>query len=350
MHPVLASRRRLLVYLVAALAFSALVSVGLAGPDSPWWVAALVFVPTTVAYAVVCLWTWYLCRVFPLDTQGGAWRAFGSHALASVFASAAWGIAIGAWIDLLGRLDVVNSVYTGREPSLFVVGVLVYGLITAVHYLLITVEASRETERRALELNLTAREAELKALRAQLDPHFLFNSLHSISALTTTDATAAREMCLLLADFLRDTLRLGAHHRIPLADEFALADRFLAIEQIRFGPRLRVLRRSADDVDACLVPPLILQPLVENAVLHGVSQVIEGGTIEMTAERSDAVLTITLENPCDPDRRRGRGTGLGLDLLRRRLSTQFGVADAVLVAEHSGRYRVEVRLPVVLPA
>jgi LytS/YehU family sensor histidine kinase len=174
----------------------------------------------------------------------------------------------------------------------------------------------------------------------------MFNSLHSISALTTTDPAAARRMCLLLAEFLRETLRLGACHRIPLAEEFALADRFLAIEQIRFGARLRVRRQANADVDPCLVPPLILQPLVENAVVHGVAQLVEGGTIEMTATRSPALLTITLENPCDPDRPRTRGVGLGLEVLRQRLTAQFGLANAVQAAEGLGRFRVEVRLPV----
>ncbi len=228
---------------------------------------------------------------------------------------------------------------------MFLVGTLVYWLVAAVHYLFIAVEASREAERKALEQNLLAKEAELKALRAQIDPHFMFNSLHSISALTATDPSAARRMCMLLADFLRETLRLGANHRISLTDEFALADRFLAIEQIRFGSRLQFERHAAVDVGSCLVPPLILQPLVENAVVHGISQLIEGGIIRMTATRSPALLTITLENPCDADRPRTRGVGLGLDVLRRRLTTQFGIADAVHAAEEPGRFRVEIRLP-----
>lgn len=350
MHPVLSHRRYLLVYLLVWLLFGVLLAVGFEGAGERGAVAQVVFAPATVAYALACLSTWYLCRVLPLESDASAWRALPVHALASALASGAWGLAIAAWAGLLDRVAGglgAARVLADRGPALFLVGVLLYWLATAVHYLLMAVEASREAERRALELNLAAREAELKALRAQIDPHFMFNSLHSISALTTTDPVAARRMCLLLADFLRDTLRLGALQRISLADEFALADQFLAIEQIRFGPRLRVARRAEQNVEACLVPPLILQPLVENAVVHGVSQLIEGGIIEMTASRTTGLLTIALENPCDPDRRRSSGTGLGLDVLRRRLATQFGLAEAVHVAEAVGRYRVELRLPVV---
>jgi two-component system sensor histidine kinase AlgZ len=349
MHPVLTHRRYLLVYLFVWLLFGTLLAVGFDGASDRWLVALLVFVPATGAYGILCLSTWYLCRVLPLASDALAWRALPAHALASVLFSASWGVTGAAWSQIIDRVAGLGAadVYADRGPLLFLVGTLLYWLATAMHYLLIAVVVSREAEQRALELNLAAREAELKALRAQIDPHFMFNSLHSISALTTTDPAAARRMCLLLADFLRDTLRLGAHQRISLTDEFALTDQFLAIEQIRFGSRLRVVRRADESTGACLVPPLILQPLVENAVVHGVSQLIDGGTIEVTARRVDALLTITLENPCDPDRRRSRGVGLGLEVLRRRLATQVGVSDAVRVAEADGRYRVELRLPVV---
>jgi LytS/YehU family sensor histidine kinase len=157
-------------------------------------------------------------------------------------------------------------------------------------------------------------------------------------------------MCLLLADFLRETLRLDASSRISLAEEFALVERFLAIEQVRLGPRLNVTRETDPQAAECLVPPLLLQPLVENAIVHGVAQLVDGGTIRMAAVRAGSVLTITLENPCDPDRSRTRGVGLGLQLLKNRLTTQFGVYDAVHAAEEAGRFRVEVRIPAVTAA
>ena len=242
----------------------------------------------------------------------------------------------------IGRAAVLRA---AQRASLLVVGALLYWLAAACHYLLVAFQTSREAETRAFEQTLLAREAELRALRAQIDPHFIFNSLHSISALTTTDAAAARTMCLLLADFLRDTLRLGSSSRIPFADEWSLAERFLAIEQVRLGSRLQIARDSDPRAAGCPVPPLLLQPLVENAVIHGVAQLIDGGTIRMTAHRSGHTLTVIVENPCDPDRVRTRGVGLGLELLRKRLTTEFGVYDAVRAEEQSGQFRVEVRIP-----
>lgn len=349
MHPILSHARHLAVYLLAWIVAGSLVALGVDIGNSPWWVTQAVFVPASVAYSLVCLSTWYLCRGFPLTGSSSVGRALSVHGLASGLASSTWVVVGGIWCQTLDRMagtSVYASVYADRGPLLFLVGALLYWLAAAVHYLLIAVETSRDAQRRVLEQQVAARESELKALRAQIDPHFMFNSLNSISALTTTDPAAARRMCMLLADFLRETLRLGAHHRITLAEEFALADRFLAIEQIRFGSRLTIARDTDPAVDACLVPPLILQPLVENAVVHGVAQMLDGGTIEITARRSPTLVTITLENPCDPDRQRTRGVGLGLQVLRQRLATHFGIADAVHAVERDGRYRVELRLPV----
>ena len=164
------------------------------------------------------------------------------------------------------------------------VGALLFWLAAAGHYLLIAFQTSRDAETRALEQTLLAREAELRALRAQIDPHFIFNSLHSISALTTTDAAAARRMCLLLADFLRDTLRLGSstpHFARRGAARWPSGSSPSSRCASARGctSRARPTRDAAD----CLVPPLLLQPLVENAVIHGIAQLVDGGTIRMTA-------------------------------------------------------------------
>jgi len=120
-------------------------------------------------------------------------------------------------------------------PLLWVAGVLLYVLSVTFHYVLLAEEASREAQERALEARILARDAELKALRAQVNPHFLFNCLHSISALTSVDAGKAREMCILLADFLRTTLRVGGQETITVEEELTLIRGYLAIEKVRFG-------------------------------------------------------------------------------------------------------------------
>ena len=351
MHPILGDRRNLAIYLLLWQLVGLLLTIGLRD-TSTWTTSAAFFLPLAFVYAFVCLSAWYLCRAIPLDAGRRILNIVAGHVLGAILASVLWVMFAGFWAAGLDALTGIGAqeLYTGQQLRLLVVGALLFWLSSACHYMLIAFQASRDAETRAIELDLLAREAELRALRAQIDPHFIFNSLHSISALTASDSAAARRMCLLLADFLRETLRLGANSRITLADELALADRFLAIEQVRLGSRLQVTRDTDPEAGTCLVPPLLLQPLVENAVVHGIGQLVDGGTIRLRAAREGTTLSITLENPCDPDRPRTRGVGLGLTLLQKRLVAQCGAYDAVRAGEEAGRYRVEVRMPAVTAA
>ena len=352
MHPILGSARRLVTYLLAWVLLGLLLSVGLGVRDGDWLTALAFFVPLAVVFALISQSAWYVCRIFPL-VRSQTWQIAAAQVVAAIFASALWVAAAGGWagtLEVAGLESAGGAFFQNMRALLFVIGALLFWLVAIFFYLLIAFDASKDAERANVELSLLAREAELRALRAQIDPHFIFNSLHSISSLTASDPAAARRMCLLLADFLRETLRLGGNDQIPLSEELALADRFLAIEQVRLGQRLTVARETDPAAAACLVPPLLLQPLVENAVNHGVAQLVDGGTIRMAAARSGSTLTITLENPCDPDRARTRGVGLGLELLRKRLTNQYGASDAVYAQEQEGQFRVEVRIPIVTEA
>lgn len=152
----------------------------------------------------------------PLATTGAA-RIAATAVTASLISSAGWVVIARAWMAFVTRRTAVpdpDAVWASLQPLLLGFGVLLYLLSIAVSYLLAAFEASQEAQRRGLQVQVLAREAELRSLRAQIDPHFLFNSLHSISALTAVDPQGARRMCLLLADFLRDSLALGSETRI----------------------------------------------------------------------------------------------------------------------------------------
>jgi len=347
MHPILAGARRLAAYLAIWLLLGGLLAALLALQGALGWRAALAFaIPLAIAYGFLCLSAWYVTGGSPM-ARVGALRIAATASIASFVSSAVWLLLARGWLGVIGSIDRwrdVASIFKASAPTLFGFGLLLYLLAMAVSYLARAFEASRDAERRGLELQVLAREAELRALRAQIDPHFLFNSLQSISALTAADPPAARRMCLLLADFLRETLATGARERIPLASELDLARRYLSIEQVRFGDRLQI-DVAAGDAGAQSVPPLLLQPLVENAVTHGIAHLLEGGAVRIRAERHAASVVIAVENPCDPDRPAGRGTGLGLRNVRARLGSLFG-ADAVLsTVESDGRFVAKVEMP-----
>ncbi len=348
MHPILARRSRLALYLgiwaLAGTLFAAL----LAGTASLGWTTSLaIAVPLTITYGFFCLSSWYVSRSMPLAATGIVRLAI-TAVTAAAASSLAWlGLARG-WLEVLSRRGAafdVSAVSAALTTIVLGFGLLLYLLSLAVGYLVAAFEQSRESERRGLETQVLAREAELRSLRAQIDPHFLFNSLNSISALTAADPAAARRMCVLLADFLRESLALGSEDRITLDRELALAAHFLDIERVRFGDRLRV-EIAAGGTGGCLVAPLILQPLVENAVTHGISHALTGGTIRIQASRTAATLTLVVENPCDADRPRRAGAGVGLANVRARLRALHGSDARVSSGEHSGSWRVEMTMPV----
>jgi LytS/YehU family sensor histidine kinase len=228
---------------------------------------------------------------------------------------------------------------------LFTAGASYYLLSVAVQYALIAHRASQEAQARAVESNIRARDAELGALKAQINPHFLYNSLNSISALTSIDPARAREMCVSLADFLRLTLGMGEKAVIPLKEEISLLEKYCAIEKIRFGERLTVKEDVQEEALECLLPPLLLQPLFENAVVHGIAQMPEGGWISLHAARNGARLSVTLENSWDPEAGSSRKNGVGLKNVQRRLEARYG-NDAHLQANAEDEvFRVNLSLP-----
>lgn len=348
-HPIFAHRARLQLYLAAWMPVAALLAVLLAvAGELAWLESAVLALPLSLLYAFITLSAWYVSRSTP-ESVAAFTRLAATHGAAAALSSGLW---IGVAGVLAGALEANWLIFEGLEarlrgqwPLLFAVGVLLYLLAAAVHYALLAVDASRQAERRALELQVYARESELRALRAQIDPHFLFNSLHSISALTGSDPPGARRMALLLGDFLRDSLRVGGRERIPLSEELRLLEQFLEIERVRFGERLRVDWQVNDPSRSCEVPPLLLQPLVENAVVHGIAHLIEGGTVAIRTDKRGSRLYVTVENPCDPDRPARRGAGVGLENVRRRLDAAFGSAAAATAAERNGRFAVDLVMP-----
>jgi len=316
----------------------------------PWLPALLLGLPLGLLAAPVSLSAGFLSRTMPLPGTS-PWRVGATALTAAVVTSGVWAAVGQGWWQALVRIGVMPSGASAAPLSTLLIslGALAYLLSLAVQYLAETFEHSAEVAQRALESQVRQREAEIRALRAQVDPHFLFNSLNSISALIGPDPPRARQMCQLLADFLRDSLSLGGAARIPLGREVALAEQYLRIEQVRFGERLRVQTAVAIDGGSLTVPPLILQPLVENAVRHGIATRLDGGSIEIAARRAGDHAVIVVSNPRDADAAR-KGTGLGLDIVRKRLAAAFGDRASLSIEAAPESYRVSLSLPVEEPA
>jgi LytS/YehU family sensor histidine kinase len=302
----------------------------------------------TLVYAFLGLAAWYPCRAFPLARRRTG-LLVATHSVAALVTSSVW-VFLGAGIVRLLALSPsfagLPARYAPQVPALFAAGVLLYLLSVALHYVLLAFEDARARERRESDLAILAREAELKALKAQLAPHFLFNSLNSIASLAGTDPARARGMCVSLSEFLRKSLAVGEKPCIRMRDELSLAASYLEVERVRFGERLAVEQEIEPGGEDCLIPPLLLQPLVENAVVHGIATLVEGGTVRVEARRAGQRLRIVVENPLDPDSpARPRG-GLGLKIVRERLAAVYG-GEALFAAKRTGaRHLAVISIPV----
>jgi len=303
-----------------------------------WQTSVAVTVPIVIILALGCLGPWYSSRALPLRSTP-LWKVVGTHLLVGMCTSA---IAL-APARLLGVLaqktfpDLSARLHPAF-PTLAGMSLLIYLLSVALHYALQAVESSRQAE-------LLSREAELKALKAQVNPHFLFNSLNSISALTSVDPRKARDMCVRLSEFLRNSLRLGERTSIPFSEELALTKTYLDVEQIRFGERLRVTQDFDTGCAYCEVPPLLVQPLIENSIKHGIATLVEGGEIAMSGRRLRDSVRIVIENPFDPDAPEMRRNGFGLASVRNRLHARYGGAARIDIQVDGNRYRVMLTIP-----
>jgi two-component system, LytTR family, sensor kinase len=242
----------------------------------------------------------------------------------------------------------LNMAITGSTWPVTAVVALWWGMLLATGvWTLLYVrfsETRRHTERET-ELQLAVREAELTALEAQINPHFLFNCLNSIRALVTIDPERAQDMLTRLANVLRSSLRQDRAHTVPLATELATVSDYLALEAVRFEERLHARVLADPEVAQYAVPPLVLQTLVENAIKHGIAHVAGHGMLTVRGDLIDGRLRLTVENTGTLNESAASPTRLGLANVRDRLRLLYGDQASVQLEGADNRVRATVLIP-----
>ncbi|RAV99081.1 sensor histidine kinase [Pseudochryseolinea flava] len=219
-------------------------------------------------------------------------------------------------------------------------------LIVIMSYIWYYMRDQQDAEQRQNDALKLAREAELTNLRQQLQPHFLFNSLNSISALAGSRPEEARKMVQQLSDFLRGTIRRDNSQMVPLSEEIHHLNLYLEIEKVRFGHRLRTEIIADESLSALLLPPLLLQPIVENAIKFGLYDTVGEITISINASKEADALSISVHNPFDPDTASPRqGTGFGLQSIQRRLYLLFARQDLLQTSKAGNIFTTTVKIP-----
>lgn len=252
-------------------------------------------------------------------------------------------------LDNIFKQNTGYTIFLERSLALrYTTYVLITGCMALVSELWYNLEEQKEQEKRKAIAEKLAKDAELYNLRQQLQPHFLFNSLNSISALVGTQPARARQMIQQLADFLRGTLRKDDSQWTSLEDELQHLQLYLDIEKVRFGHRLNTSIVNDTDGSPAKMPPLLLQPIVENAIKFGLYDTTEAITIEIKAEMESPYLIITVQNPFDPETSSPRtGTGFGLHSIQRRLFLLFARNDLLTTAAANNIFTTQIKIPQV---
>ncbi len=304
-------------------------------------------------YAVLTPVVFRVSRRFPLERRHLA-RNIALHVLGALVMCVAWA-ALGTLLRLgifpPGSGATTQKVWLGFVSWVFTTlpfGVGVYFALVGIQHSFFYFAQARERETHAARLAAQLSEARLGALRMQLHPHFLFNTLNSITVLVRDrDTAAASRMLELLSDVLRQVLRTGEAHETALLHEVEFLERYLAIEQVRFSDRLRPHIQIDPAVAHAAVPRFLLQPLVENALRHGIDRRAAAGLLQVSAHREGGHLVLAVRDdgpglPTTPD----AVTGLGLSNTRARLAALYGGGATLDVANAKGGGVIAtVRLP-----
>lgn len=289
---------------------------------------------------------WYVVR-FNLRESPAGFDLIINHLITAV-------IIIALWISLsyfsLRFLYADNNPYlqflNDSLPWRAVTGIFFYLLFILFYYVILYYEDLQDKLKIESDLQKLVNEAELNALKSQINPHFLFNSLNSISSLTMTNPEKAQEMVIKLSDFLRYSLNHDQNEKTNLKTEFENLYRYLDIEKIRFSDRLNFVGKVPDKCLHHEIPNMILQPLIENSIKHGVYHSTEEVLIELKCKVENGFLVIEITNDYDPDATKKAGHGIGLANIRKRLQLIYKRQDLLETIADKMVFHAILKIPI----
>ena len=299
-----------------------------------------------LVYSTMGISLWYTVSFNSLENYTVV-KIFFNHIAAAVITSGFW-IFIGYYIIL--KIVADNKIY----PELlvkslvwrFLIGILFYTVIICIDYIIIYYNNFQEKLLKEAELNTLVKEAELKTLKYQINPHFIFNSLNSISSLTISNPHKAQEMTIKLSAFLRGTLSKNERQKNKLGEEISNAKLYLDIEKVRFADKFEFIEELKDECKELEVPSMILQPLFENAIKHGVYESLDKVTIKLKCGMEKEYFRITVENNYDPEAVPRKGEGIGIKNIKNRLKLIYNHDNLVSIDKTDSLFKVNIFIPV----
>jgi two-component system, LytTR family, sensor kinase len=296
-------------------------------------------------FLILGLSFWYSTKFISFEIYSTL-KIITNHITAAFFASGIW-IFLGYWALSSFFYDdriYLNFLYDSLIWRFFI-GMFFYFIIVALIYIIIYYGNFQEKVLKEAELKSLVKEAELKSLKYQINPHFIFNALNSISALTISEPELAREMTINLSSFLRKTLSSNEILKSNLVDELNNAKLYLDIEKIRFGDKFTYTEEIGDGCGDLEVPSMILQPVFENAVKHGVYESIEPVNIHLKCEEQLDYMKITVSNNYDDEAIPHKGEGIGITNIQSRLRMIYNQDNLLKFSKNKGLFTVTIFIP-----
>ncbi|UXX78282.1 histidine kinase [Reichenbachiella carrageenanivorans] len=350
-NPILKNKEHLLAYCLFWVLLTVIQTMLLHwGFDLPWFHALTEAVVYCLDFALLGLSIWFIVRFTGLES-GSLWNTLTTHlatATALIFVWIVTSYAISGYLlQIPGDIRSASVTHLWWRVS---IGSIYYLLVALIYHLLIFYQNYKEKQIKEIEMQSIIKETELSMLKAQINPHFIFNSLNSISSLTLTRPEDAHEMIVTLSSFLRYTIGHAETELVSIRQELETIQLYLAIEKLRFGNKLEVTFKGTTDIpETVKLPNLILQPLIENAIKYGVYESTSTSRILVKMAFANELLQVSILNSIEADTVAHKGKGIGLKNVRGRLQLIYESSDLLQAEKIDNQYRVQLTIPQIDP-
>lgn len=271
------------------------------------------------------------------------WRSF----LVAVVLSSAFEAVDHSFSDFLGKDYYLDEERSEYSMSTYINGVFLYSILFSLwlsfYYTYLFIDKSRKQEIKNLQFEASRNEIELKNLRAQINPHFLFNSLNSIKALVEIDKSEAKSAITKLSSLLRKSMQLSKNKLILIKEELEIVETYINLEKIRFEERIQSNISVDPETLDCKIPPLMIQTLIENAIKHGLSKSIDGGVLDLSIKKAGELINISIKNTGNLDLLE-ESQGIGLENTKKRLGILFGDTAQFKIFQNNDIVCVEIQI------
>ncbi len=343
-HTVISKKRYLITYLTVwaavTLAHSLLLYFYY---DLPAYISILDGIIYNGIYLLLGIGIWFIVNYNPFDLKN-LLNLILAHFLSALFIMGVWMSVAGLITGILFGEIKFSEPYSNLVPIRIILGIMFYILTAMIYYLMIYYQNFRERVEYEANIEAKYKEAELNTLKAQINPHFIFNSLNSISSLTISDPEIAQEMIVKLSEFFRMTLKKDNTQFALLSEEIRYSRLYFEIEKIRFQEKLKYVIECDDGNDSLKIPHLILQPLLENAIKHGVQENINEVEVKLTCKKEDHYIVLVLSNEYDPDSTNS-GQGIGHKNIKERLRLIYNRNDLLDIQIIDNQYTAILKIP-----